>query len=122
MRDRTLLVLELIRNPRAEPGIIEELAEYGRDCDCHLAMVSRSDVLVILRQFLEETLSASEISAWASRLDERQDVGFEFGEEGAVKEAVSWLAYPNPSQPVDAELCRHIEIMFERRHGRRDTP
>jgi hypothetical protein len=122
MRDRALLVIELVRNPRPDSALIAELAEHGRDCDRHLAIVSKSDVLVVLRQFRENALSASDIEAWACRLEGREDVGFEFGEEGVVKEVISWLANPDANQPIDFLLCQQIEIMFERRCARRDTP
>lgn len=121
MRDRTLLVLELIRNPRPDAALIEELAQHGCECDRHLATVGKTEVLALLRQFREAALGAAELVAWASRLEKREDVGFEFGEEGVVKEAISWLANPDANQPVDMVLCQHIEVMFERRSASRET-
>lgn len=122
MRDRTFLVLELIHNPLPDPGIIQELAEFGWDCDAHLAIISRADFLAVLRQFENGTLSASNLERWATRLVGRKDVSFEFGEEGVVEEALFWLANKDIYGSVDSHLCRRIEAMFERRSSNREPP
>jgi hypothetical protein len=115
MHDRTLLVLELIRNPRAEDHIIQKLAELGEECEKQLAMVTRADFMAVLRQFEAGALSTSELTTWASRLEGRKDVGLEFGADGVVEEAICWLANPGIGGPIDLHLCQRIEMMFERR-------
>jgi hypothetical protein len=122
MRERTLLLLELIHNPLPDPDIIQKLAEFPRDCDRHLATISRADFLAILRQFEEGCLSASQLEEWATRLEGRNDIGFEFGEEGVVEEAIFWLSHIDIYGSIDSELCRHIEGMFERRCENRGRP
>jgi hypothetical protein len=120
MRDRTVLVLEIIRNPRPDTLVIEELALYGLDCEAPLAMLSRADFINILRQFKNEALSAPELKEWANRLLGRRDVEFEFGQEGAVEEALFWLVYEETEEWENKQLCEHIETMLERRRSRRD--
>lgn len=115
MRDRTVLVLELIRNPRPDVLVIQELETYGLESDAPLAMVSRGDFIAVLRQFEGGALSAPELKAWANRLLGRRDIEFEFGQEGAVVEALFWLAYEDMEEWVDKQLCKHIESMLERR-------
>jgi hypothetical protein len=122
MRNRTILVLELIRNPRPDVLVIQELAEYGHDSDAPLAMVSRTDFISVLRQFESGTLSASELKAWANRLLGRRDIEFEFGQEGAVVEALFWLAYEEMQAWANNRVCQHIEAMLERRSSDRDAP
>jgi hypothetical protein len=115
MRDRTVLVLELIRNPRPDSLVIEELDEYGLDSDAPLAIVSRTDFISMLRLFEGDALTAYELKAWAIRLLARRDIEFEFGQEGAVVEALFWLAYEEVEVWENNRICQHIESMLERR-------
>ena len=122
MRDRAVLVLELIRNPRPDALVIEELAAYGLASDAPLAMVSRADFVTMLQHFKTGTLAAQEFKEWATRLLGRRDIEFEFGQEGAVVEALFWLAYEETEEWENNQLCQHIEAMLERRrHPRNDT-
>lgn len=120
MRDRTILVLELIQNPQSVASIIRELAEHGWECEGHLAEVTKVDVLAVLKQFDKGSLSAAEIEAWASSLEGRMDVGFEFGAEGVVEEAVFWLGNPSLYWPIDAEIHQRVVTLFERRRDKRN--
>lgn len=120
MRDRTELVLELIRNPRPDTLVIEELAEYGPDSDAPLAMLSRTDFIAMLRKFEGKALNAYEFKAWAIRLLARRDIEFEFGQEGAVVDALFWLAYEDFDEQKDCLVCQHIRSMLERRQHPRD--
>ena len=120
MRDRTVLVLELIGNPLPDPIVIEELNFYGHACERTLAQVTKSHIFAVLKYLNEGMLNASDVTAWASRLEGREDLGFEFGEEGAVREVIFWLANPDINSPVDAALCHRIENLFERRKFPRD--
>jgi hypothetical protein len=108
MRDRTSLVLELIGNPKTVGAIIDELAGYGCYCEKHLAMVTKLDVLAVVK-------------AWASSVGGRADVGFEFGADGVVEESIYWLAKPDIQGPVDADLCQHIVALYERRKVKRQA-
>jgi len=119
MRDRTSLVLELIKNPNTVTAITEELAAYGWYCESHLAEVTKLDVLAVLRQFENGALSANEVKAWANSLGGRTDIGFEFGDDGVVEETLYWLANPEIVSPINAELCQRIVALYERRTGKR---
>jgi hypothetical protein len=121
MRDRTVLVLELINQPKALDGILLELVEYGWYCDKHLAIVGKANVLAVLKQFEKGLLSASEISAWANAVGGRTDIGFEFGADGVVEESLYWLAHPETSGPIDASLCQRIVGHYERRMAKRKS-
>jgi hypothetical protein len=115
MRNRTSLLVELIHNPLPDSDIIQELEEYPITCDHQLATVSRADFLTILRQFEDGQLNASQLEAWATRIEARRDIGFEFGEEGVVEEALFRLAHKNIYGSINTDQCRRIESMFERR-------
>ena len=120
MRDRTELVLELIRNPRPDSLVIEELAEYGLDSDAPLAMLSRADFIAMLRQFEGQAFNAYEFKAWAIRLLARRDIEFEFGQEGAVVDALFWLAYEDIEEQQECLICQRLRSMLERRRQPRD--
>jgi hypothetical protein len=122
MRDRTSLVLELISKPKMVVAITQELAEYDWHSENHLAVVTKSDVLAVLKQFEHALLDASEVKAWANSLCGRTDVGFEFGADGVVEETLCWLAHPEVKGPIDSALCRHIVALYERRGAKRQAP
>ena len=120
MRDRTLLVTELIHNPEKTIEIVQELLAHGHACEKHLAEVCKVDVLTAIKRFDRGSLTATQVETWANCLQGRMDVGFEFGEEGVVNEAVFWLANPALHWPIDGEMHQRIVILFERRKVRRD--
>ena len=120
MRDHTLLLLEIIRNPRPDRQVLEELAEYGHSADAPLATLTRNDLIAVLRLFEDGTLDPDELKAWAIRLLSRRDLEFEFGQEGAVEEALFWLGYQELAEWASSELFKHIERMLERRSLERD--
>lgn len=122
MRDRTSLVLELISNPKTVGAISDDLAGYGWYCEKHLAMVTKLDVLAVLKQFEIGALSAAEVKAWASAVGGRADVGFEFGSDGVVEESIYWLAKPEIQGSIDADLCQRIVALYERRKVKRHAP
>ncbi len=59
MRDRTFLVLELIKNPKIVSAVLQELTEHGWYYEEHLAIISKQDVLDVLKQFLNARLLLS---------------------------------------------------------------
>jgi len=115
MRERAELLMEIIQNPRPDELVFRELGEYEPGIELHLVIVSRAAFINILRQFENGMLDASELKAWAGRLYEHADIGFEFGDEGALEEATFLLAHGEIHGMTDDELCRHIEAMLERR-------
>jgi len=121
MRNRTILILELINNPRPDSQVMQELAALGPHSNQPVATLSRTNFLTILKQFENETLSAPDLKAWATRLAGRRDIDFEFGPEGAVEEALFWLVYEEIQNWTGSHLCQHIETMLERRSRNRDA-
>jgi hypothetical protein len=119
MRDRTLLVLELISNPKSAAATSDELAAHGHYCEKQLAIVTKRDVLAVLRQFEGAALSAAEVHAWANSLCGRADIGFEFGADGVVEETLCWLAHLEVMGPINSALCQHIIALYERRGSKR---
>lgn len=119
MRDRTALVLELISNPKIAEATTHELAEYGWYCEKHLALISKLDVLAVLKRFEAGILNAEEVKAWANSVGGRTDIGFEFGADGVVEESLYWLAKPELHGPIDVNLCQRIVALYERRGAKR---
>ena len=122
MRDRTSLVLELINKPKTVTAITQELAAYGWYCESCLAVVTKLDILAVLKQFENKELSAAEVKAWANSLGGRTDIGFEFGADGVVEESLYLLANPENNWPIDADLCQRIVALYERRKVKRYAP
>jgi len=119
MRERTDLVLELIKTPKAVADVTQELSAYGWYCESHLAEITKLDVLCVLNQLEQGALTALEVKMWANSVGGRTDIGYEFGENGVVEESLYWLANPEINWPIDAALCRRIAALYERRKGKR---
>ena len=119
MRERTSLVLELIKNPKAVSAVLQELAEHGWYCEEHLTVITKQDVLDVLKQFLAAEHTAAEITIWANAIGGRTDVGFEFGSEGVVEESLYWLAHPEVNGVVNKGLYVRIVALYERRTVKR---
>ena len=81
--------------------------------------MTKTDVLCVLKQLEQGLLSAGEIKSWASSLHGCADVGYEFGDDGVVEEAMFWLANPALNWPIDSELHQRIVALFERRRAKR---
>jgi hypothetical protein len=121
MRDRTSLVLELIHQPKMAPELTQELSAYGWYCEEDLAVVTKLDVLDVLKQFEKGLLSAEEVKVWANSLGGRTDLSYEFGADGVVEESLYWLANPELNWPIDAYLCHRIVALYERRSSKRNA-
>ena len=119
MRDRTSLVLDLIQKPEMANAILSELSEYGWHCEEQLAVVTKQDVLSVLKQFDNGSLSSVEVTAWANSVGGRPDIGYEFGADGVVEESLYWLAHPEINWPLDVELHLRIVALYERRKLKR---
>ena len=119
MRDRKVLVLELINNPKTVNTVLQELCEYGWYCEKPLAMLTKFDVLAVLKQFERAVFSAAEIEVWANSVGGRTDIELEFGADGVVEESLYWLAHPEINWPVNTALCERIVALYERRQAKR---
>ena len=120
MRDHASLVLDLIQKPDLTCSILQELSEYGWDCDEHLAIVTKLDVLAVLKRFEMGELSSAEVTAWANSIGGRTDIGYEFGADGVVEESLYCLGHPESSWPVDEKIMQHIVALYERRRVKRN--
>ena len=121
MDRRIELLEEIIHNPRPHGSVLQELAEFGQQVENQLVNIRRNAFIGILRQFEDGLLSAEEIRTWAGRLLERNDIGYEFGDEGVLEEAIFLLARDDIYGMADGTLCQRIEAMLERRGPHRRT-
>lgn len=119
MRDRTSLVLDLIQKPEMANAILSELSGYGWHCEEQLAIVTKQDVLAVLKKFDSGSMSSVEVITWANSVGGRPDIGYEFGSDGVVEESLYWLAHPETNWPLDAELHSRIVTLYERRKIKR---
>ncbi len=119
MRDRTTLVLELIQNPKTVDIVLQELAEHGWYCEEHLAIISKQNVLEVIKRFQQAECTDTDITSWANAIGGRTDIGYEFGPDGVVEESLYWLAHPETHGPLNKKLCEQIVALYERRKIKR---
>ena len=119
MRDRKVLVQELINNPKTINTVLQELSEYGWYCEKPLAVLTKFDVLAVLKRFECAAFSAAEVEAWANSVGGRTDIELEFGADGVVEESLYWLAHPEINWLVNTALCERIVALYERRMAKR---
>ena len=116
MKSRQDLVTELVSNPLIDEAAFNELRAYGWDCEIELVTLSMENVRAVLQQFRLGNLTTEQVYEWANRIELREDIGFEGGEESVAEEAMFWLANPVINWPLDLSLCDRIEKMFQIGH------
>ena len=113
MRSRKSLLTEIVENPLPEPSVLNELYEYGWDCDHELVIITKQHIYDILATFTKKLLTAQQVREWANRLEGREDIGYEGGGEGVVNEAIFWLANPYINYSIDEQIHKKIETLFD---------
>ncbi len=114
MRSRKLLVTEILENPLPDSSVLNELKQYGWDCEQELVIVTKKHILAVLNQLTENNLTAQQVEDWANRIEVRDDIGYEFGEEGVVNEAIFCLANPYINYPIDEKIHDRIKSLFNK--------
>lgn len=112
MRSRESLLAEIVENPLPDPSVLSELKEYPWDCDRELVTITKTHICTVLAAFREKRLTAKQVQDWANRIEGRDDIGYELGFEGAVNEAIFWLANPYIKYPIDEKIHERIDNLF----------
>lgn len=72
----------------------------------------RRGIYAVLNAFTEKRLKAKQVEDWADRIEGRDDIGYEYGCEDIINEALYWLANPYINYPIDEKIQDRIESLF----------
>jgi hypothetical protein len=109
--ERTNLVRALIQGERPVGDLLSELDLFAWDSD-ELVILTRSDVVRILRRYVDGLSSADDVEEWANGIELRDDVGVEPDHERLLRDVIFHLANPDVNEPITPEFAqRWIERM-----------
>ncbi len=108
MTDRKTLLKKLIRFEAPVSELVSALHSFGWDGDKEFVKLQRSDIVQVLNQYLQSTLTESDIEEWANAIEGREDIEFEIGYDEAINDAVFELANPLLTQRLDLSAVNKI--------------
>lgn len=103
---RTDALRDLITAREPFEEAISRLRTFPWDSDRTLVELDRSDVVRVLRRYLQGELSAERCIEWADAIESRDDVGFEPQQTEILKLAIFNIANPALCGPLSQEGAR----------------
>jgi hypothetical protein len=104
--------LVLMRIPPAEAQ--QHLRRFGWDSE-PLVTLTRADLERVLDEYLKGRIGAEVVEVWAEALDGRDDVDFEKGLEGVIKDVVFELANPEITARLTASVAQDLKLRLQSR-------
>jgi len=92
--NRRAILESLLRFDQPLAELEAAVAELDGDSE-PVAIMTRSDIALVLRRYLAGLLDAEEVARWASLIECREDIEFEPRHEAAVADALFDLANPD---------------------------
>lgn len=113
LEPRRRAVQALVSSADNLSAAIVALSVFPWDCEESLVTVTAADAHAILRRYVDGGLSAVQVEAWADAVEVRDDIDFEGGSSGLVRECIHELA--NPS--LEGELTEVVAAAWVDRLG-----
>jgi hypothetical protein len=107
MTTREELVKSLIEGKGDINRIIEKLSEYSYDSE-PLAVLTRENVIKLLKSFLEGNISSKDIQIWADAVEMRDDIDYEEGFEQVIADQLYILSEPEINGPLNGDTVKNI--------------
>lgn len=104
---------DLIAAKEPLPETFSRLKTFPWDSDRTLVDLERSDVIRVLRRYLQERLSAEKCGEWADAIEARDDVGFEPQHTDLLKRVIFDIANPELSGQLSHEAARDWITLLE---------
>lgn len=105
LKKRTELLRRLAVFDEPMQPLLEELRQFGWDCDNELIFLSESHIISVLDRFIEEEITASDIQAWTECFEMREDVGFESEREHDLNQIIFRLATPEITYAITKDYA-----------------
>jgi hypothetical protein len=106
MKERTALVLALLRAEKPVQDILSQLDKYQWDSHEDLAILTRRHLVDLLRRFLAGDFTSTDIEAWANGAEGRDDIGYEIPFQEVLKRCIFELATPELGQPLTTAFAQ----------------
>ncbi len=108
MKDRSILIRELARLERPVIDVMTDLQNYDWNCDAELYVLTILDVRNVMKKYLDNEISASELSTWADKLEMREDLDYEDGRNKEIATLLFNLSSPEINQPITKENIQKL--------------
>jgi hypothetical protein len=103
---RVKLLHSLLDLEKPTSQIVPSLNACGWDSDRELLTLTRHEIAMVLRRYLNNQLSAKEVEEWANAIEGREDVGYESDFERLLDEAIYQLANPVLTLPLSHQVAK----------------
>lgn len=98
--DRAEALRDLVQLRTPVRTAADRLKSFPWDSDVHVVVLTRADARRLLDSYVRGELTASAVEAWANAVEGRDDIGFELGFEGLLKQFLFDLATPELATPL----------------------
>jgi hypothetical protein len=78
------------------------------DSAVDLVVIARSHLIRLLQRYLDGSLSAAEIDAWANAVESREDIGLDARDEATLHRFIFELANPSLSEPISRRYAHDL--------------
>jgi len=108
MKERKKLLDELLNFEQPIGHIKTALAEFPWDSDVELAFLSARHFENLLKLYLDDSTTVSEVESWANAIEGRDDIGFASDNKKILRELIHELANPLLTQPLTKKRAREL--------------
>lgn len=107
-KDRAVLIAEAVALTRPVAEVTLDLAGFAWDCENPLVSLTASQVIANLRRVVAGLTSVKDIVSWAEFIEVRDDVAFDDGRDGIIKEIVHRLASQDTEGPITLQTVADL--------------
>lgn len=93
--NRKDLLAKLIRFSEPIDTLNKSLSHYGWDSEIDLVVMEKTHVIEVLNRYLIGELNNTDLEKWASAIECREDIEFEFKNKKTIKDIIFNLANPS---------------------------
>ncbi|MCB0327893.1 MAG: hypothetical protein KDD52_09790 [Bdellovibrionales bacterium] len=110
MSERKNLIKNIARFEGEQGAQRIAIQKYEWDCEVPLYVMTRNDALRVLDKYLCNEITSEDLQAWASFLEQREDIAFEEEASVLLDKMVFLLANPEINFPISKELIEQIRL------------
>jgi hypothetical protein len=93
--NRKDLLVKLIRFSEPIDSLNKSLSHYSWDSEIDLVVIEKIHVIEVLNRYLMGELNNTDLEKWASAIECREDIEFEFKNKKTIKDIIFNLANPS---------------------------
>ncbi|MBW4680325.1 MAG: hypothetical protein KME19_09440 [Microcoleus vaginatus WJT46-NPBG5] len=87
--------------------ILSLLSAFGRVSKSELLILKRQHIAGVLKRYVSDKLSATEVEDWANAIESREDIGYDPSCEDVLGEIIYELANPELTNSLSKAKAKH---------------